>query len=151
MKGYTRLLVTFVTILSMLFSGSVFSPLQASADASADSVLSAYDYLCASVDDTLGFVYNDGFFFTDNKQLSPELAKVSVALSSAAYDYDCLAQLLDGISCSSVTMMNFDRAHTEEDYDFVRYAIATRRGVSFQLSWKFDMPGAFPSLKKHEK
>ena len=135
----------------MLFSGSVFSPLQASADASADSVLSAYDYLCASVDDTLGFVYNDGFFFTDNKQLSPELAKVSVALSSAAYDYDCLAQLLDGISCSSVTMMNFDRAHTEEDYDFVRYAIATRRGVSFQLSWKFDMPGAFPSLKKHEK
>ena len=116
----------------MLFSGSVFSPPQASADASADSVLSAYDYFCASVDDTLGFVYNDGFFFTDNKQLSPELAKVSVALSSAAYDHDCLAQLLDGISCSSVTMMNFDRAHTEEDYDFVRYAIATRRGVSFQ-------------------
>lgn len=116
----------------MLFSGTVFSPLLANADASADSILSEYDYLCANVDDTLGFVYNDGFFFTDNNQLSPELAKMSAALSSAAYNYGWLAQLLAGISCSSIVMMNFDKAHTEEDYDFVRYAIAARRGVSFQ-------------------
>ena len=41
-----------------------------------------------------GFVYNDGLLFLDNSTLSPELAKASVVLSSAAYSWDNLKDAL---------------------------------------------------------
>ena len=120
----------------MAFSFLLFNPAKASADEATNSLLSQFEYLNVNYDGTLGYIYNDGFFFMGNNQLSPELAKVSISLASAAYDLNKngspneLSSLLGGMNCS-YTLYNYDRSHTGDDFDWVRYAIATRE-VTFQ-------------------
>ena len=136
MKRLTRKLIVFPSFLALFFLLILFFPIQASADETTNSLLSQFEYLNVNYDGTLGFIYNDGFFFLGNNYLSPELAKVSISLASAAYDlnkngsYEELPSVLAGLNCS-YTLYNYDKSHTGDDFDWVRYAIATRE-VSFQ-------------------
>lgn len=84
------------------------------------------------VRDTTGFVYNDGFLFQDNSVLSPELAKMSVGLAAAVYQWDDVERaILQMPNYSIVIEENFDREHTVTDNDFVRYVIAKKEGVVY--------------------
>ncbi len=88
------------------------------------------------------FLLNDGLFFLDNDTLSPELAKISVALAAAAYDWSDLKATLsqmpgftfadfDYQTGGAARKGNWDKTHTLEDNDFVRYAIAVKKNVVF--------------------
>ena len=81
---------------------------------------------------TTGFVYNDSFLLKDNTTMWPDLAKASIALASSAYvtvgqSPNSLYSALEEMGYTvDKTCGNWNRKHTVDDNDFVRYVIASK-------------------------
>ena len=83
-----------------------------------------------------GFVYSDEMLMADARALSPDLAKVSVVLASAAYKKSAVNALLDGMGFTQRS--DYDSYATiadmgVPDYDKVAFTIATKEYNGFLL------------------
>ncbi len=79
---------------------------------------------------TSSFVYNDGLFLNDATEMSPEMAKMGIALAAAAYDRNTIKNLLESEEMNFVVEDNsasYDRVNnllTIYNNDYVAYTIA---------------------------
>lgn len=74
-----------------------------------DAVLSGDDYT---------FIYNDGLFFLDANELNGDIAKMSVALASAAYRRDEINKILKGPDSDNMGFTLVNEDHQEYIYNF---------------------------------
>ena len=74
---------------------------------------------------SLPFTYNDLMFSEGNTGMNPQLAKVSIGLSSAAYNEAYVRQLMASMGFS-VKTYNYNKQETSGDFDYVAYAIGNK-------------------------
>ena len=144
MKKIRWLLVITLTVAIIVALGHSVSAGESSS--TARTVLAQYDFTEVSFSygtgdsgtDSTGFVYNDGLLFLDNSTRSPELAKASVGLAAAVYKWDYVNSALSQMpgysfdeykTGASSRKGNWDKDHSVEDNDFVRYVIATKNAT----------------------
>ncbi|MBR4446596.1 MAG: leucine-rich repeat protein, partial [Solobacterium sp.] len=84
-----------------------------------------------------GMIFSTEFFTGDNQVLNQEIAKCSVGLAGAVYEFNYIDTILNDLGFSyddykeeaATRYGNWNRSHSAGDNDFVRYIIATKEFV----------------------
>ncbi|MBQ1305384.1 MAG: leucine-rich repeat protein, partial [Erysipelotrichales bacterium] len=137
-KVFLCILILFVIILPVV-SQKVFAVPEEKTAENGDvyqEVEFYYGTGKSDVSDRTGMVFNFKYFMGNNEEYNPEIAKCAVGMATAVYQWDYISAVLGEYNLqfefdeyketAENRKGNWDREHTNEDNDFVRYVIATK-------------------------
>ncbi|HQH66646.1 MAG TPA: hypothetical protein PLA62_10840, partial [Clostridia bacterium] len=80
----------------------------------------------ANKDITVPFYYSDTLFSATATQLNRDLGKASVCLSAATYNKENIKSVLEKMGYVVIRQVNYEKAATRTDNDFVGYTVARK-------------------------